>query len=283
MDSNIAAFFNDPDASDVVTIKAQQIAAPVVRGQDLSVDEMMMGGGVRIVLFALDRSPSMKPVQDMLRDDFNDELVPAIHEAREDDISALRIGGISFSSDITSIWESVVDGEPCFYHALDALPKLTRVEYDPSRGYGTALHAALIDGTARAMKYASQLQDDTGVAPDVDIIVLTDGVNNDAPMDGSEVKRMIEGCDKTRVRFSYFFFETAWGLGGDPKTEAQKLGFDPENVQVFAKDPNETPVERRRRFRRLMRVMSRVSASKGMSAVKATAAVMADDDDDDLI
>lgn len=276
---NIASFFKDPSASSVITTKAQQIAAPVVRGEDVTVEEMMMGGGLRVVLFILDRSPSMEDVGDMLLEDFNAELVPAIREARQDDVSTLRIGGTSFSSDIiTPIWKK----SGVYFHSLENLPPLTKVDYDPSRGYATALHEAIIDGSTRAIKYASEEQARTGIAPDVDIIILSDGANNRPPHNPASVRTVIEGRDKNRVRFAFFYFETDMGLD-DPANYGRELGFDPEDIQVFAMKPGETREERRRRFRCMMRVMSRVSASKGTSAAQAAVAVSAASDDEDVI
>ncbi|TSC72355.1 MAG: hypothetical protein G01um101470_349 [Parcubacteria group bacterium Gr01-1014_70] len=288
VDPTIAAFFKDPDASSVVGLKASQIVAPIVRGEDVKPEELMMGGGLRVVHFILDRSPSMEPVGDMLREDFNKEFIAAVKEAREDDISVLRIGGTSFSSDITPIWKGKdTSGADVYYHSLDNLPALTRAEYDPERGYATALHEAILDGTARALKSAADQQGKTGTAPDVDVVTMTDGANNCSPIDPSVVKDMVTGANKRRVRHIFFYFQTDMGLN-DPKAYAiNELGYDGENVMVFEQKPGETSVERRKRFRRMMRVMSRVSASKGMSAVKAAAAQQVANatttDDEDLV
>ncbi len=284
IDPSIAAFFSDPDGSSVVSAKASQIVAPEVRGEDVRPAELAMGGGIRIVFFVLDRSPSMEPVGDMLLHDFNHEFVPAVKDARADDTSVLRIGGTSFSSDITPIWSGLDDqGQPCYFHSLYKLPALTTAEYNPPAGWGTAMHAAIIDGTARAMKFAADQQAKMGTAPDIDIIIMTDGANNDDPLDPAVVKTMIEGSNRTQVRFSFFYFETSGGLR-DPKGYAiNELGIDPENVQVFAARPGESAKDRSHRFRRMIRVMSRVSASKGTSAVQAAAAVVASATDDDIV
>lgn len=277
LNSEIAGFFTDPDASSAVVMAADNVAAPVVQGAVLTEDELSTGGGLRVVYFVKDRSPSMDPVADDLRNGFNNDFVPAVKEAREDDIAALRIGGLSFSSDITPIWQ-VRGGDAI--HTLEDLPKLTLADYDPSRGLGTALHQAIIDGTANAMRYAAEVQADTGLDVDVDIIILTDGANNCEPRDPSEVKRIITGRDKTRVRYVFFYFQTDWGLD-DPKGYAiNDLGIDAEQVESFPAKPNETEQERRHRFRQLMQVLSRVSAAKNTSAVVATAAVL---DDDELV
>lgn len=277
---NIASFFKDPDASSVISVRAQQIAAPVVRGQDITVDEQMQGGGTRALHFVLDRSPSMEPVAQMLLADFNNELIAGIIEAREDDTSVLRIGGTSFSSDITPIW---VQGGIA-YHALDKLPKLTVAEYDVANGCGTALHAAILDAVTRATKYAADLQSSGQGAPDIDIVILSDGANNENPRLPDSVKQVVVGANKQRIRFIYFYFETGDGLA-DPKGYAQKeLGIDGENIQVFSMKSGESQSDRRKRFRRMVRVMSRVSASKGQSAVQAAAAAAAAPNaaDDDL-
>ncbi|TSC80757.1 MAG: hypothetical protein G01um101429_66 [Parcubacteria group bacterium Gr01-1014_29] len=286
VDPTIAAFFKDPDASSVVGLKASQIVAPIVRGEDVRPEELMMGGGLRIVQFVLDRSPSMEPVGNMLREDFNTEFVPAVKEAREDDISVLRIGGTSFSTDIEPIWKGKgLSGVTEYYHSIDNLPALTRAEYDPERGYTTALHDAILDGTARALKFAADQQQKTGTAPDVDVIVLTDGANNCNPRDPAVVKDMVVGANKRRVRFIFFYFETGDGLENPKDYAVSELGFDGENVMEFKQGPGETKEERRKRFRRMMRVMSRVSASKGMSAVQAAATqqVATATDDEDLV
>lgn len=268
---NIASFFKDPDASDVVNLAAQQIAAPTVRGEDLGEEEMAMGGGLRVVMILLDASGSMGVVGNDLRQDFNREFVPAIQAAREDDIAALRIGGMAFSDRTRPIWGATVDGEQRFFHSLANIPELVMREYCPETGGATALHAVIIEGTARAMAFAAQVQADTGIAPDVDILILTDGANNRDPMDPTDVRTLIEGRDKTRVRFSFFYFQTDWGLKDPLGYAVNELGIDGEDVQIFAAKPGETADDRQRRFRRLMRTMSSVSASRGMSATKAAA------------
>jgi hypothetical protein len=274
----IASFFQDPDASSAVVLAAQQIAAPVVKGATLTADETMMGGGVRVVYFILDASPSMDPVANALRNGFNNDFVPAVKAAREDDISALRIGGCAFSSGSpTPIWKGP-NGD--YFHAIDELPQLSTREYDPNNGWGTDLHRAITEGSATAFRYAGELQQQTGMDVDVDIIILSDGANNGQPTDPRDVKQMIKGRDVTRVRYVFFYFDTEWGLS-DPKGYATRdLGIDGEQVESFDRKPNETPAEQAHRFRRLMAVMSRVSAARNTSAVVATAAVL---DDDELV
>jgi hypothetical protein len=273
----IAAFFTNPDASSAIVMAAEHVAAPVVQGATLTEDELGKGGGLRVVYHVFDRSPSMEPVGDDLRDGFNNDYVPAIEEAREDDISALRLGGLSFSSDITPIW--VVPGGDAI-HPLDALPQMTIQDYDPTIGSGTSLHQAILDGTTNAMTFAAQVQAETGLDVDVDIIILTDGANNGNPRDPGKVKKVITGRDRSRVRYVFFYFETKLGLS-DPKGYAiNDLGIDGEQVQSFPALPNETPEQRRHRFRQLLQVMSRVSAAKNTSAVMATAAVL---DDEELV
>lgn len=272
----IASFFADPDASSAVVLAAQQIAAPVVQGAILTADETMMGGGVRVVYFILDASPSMTDVAKTLRDGFNNDFVPAVKAAREDDISALRIGGAAFSSgQPVPIWKGDDDA---YFHPIDQLPKLTKTEYDPDRGWGTDLHLAILQGSATAFRYAGELQADTGMDVDVDIVILSDGANNGNPLDPSGVKQMITGRDATRVRYVFFYFETDGGLRDAKGYATRELGIDGEQVEVFVQKAGESAAERASRFRRLMAVMSRVSAARNTSAVVATATVMEDDE-----
>lgn len=276
--SEISGFFQDPDASSAMVLAAQQVVAPVVKGQALTMDEMMLGGGVRVVFFILDASPSMEPVAVDLVDGFNQHFVPAVLDARENDVEALRVGGCAFSSGpITPIW-GIANGD--HFHQLEQLPPLTRAEYDPERGYGTDLHQAILDGSAVAMRHAAELQQETGVDVNVDIIILSDGKNNGPPHDPAVVKQLITGRDVTRVRYVYFYFDTSGGyVNFDPQDYAvRELGIDSEMVQTFGEKPGETKEERAKRFRRLMQVMSRVSAARNTSAVVATAAVLEDED-----
>lgn len=277
------AFFEDIDASSVISLKMNQVTAPMIIGTPLTIEELSMGGGVRIVMHVIDRSPSMIPVRDLLLTDFNTEYKPAIQAAREDDISALRMGGLSFSTDITQIWKLGND----YFHSLDKLPALTKAEYYPmdedDTGYvprlhgGTSLNAAIIEAYAIAAKYACVLLQERGIIADIDILVLSDGANNQPP-DSSQVRQVIGGSKKGIVRFIAFYFETSSGMR-DPKGYfVKELGFDSEYIEVFAQKLNETPKERASRFRRMVRVMSKVSASKHATAVKASAAVQQEDD-----
>lgn len=279
MSTNIAGFFNDLGASDIISLKAAQISSPVVSGQSISVDDLMMGGGVRIIYLILDRSPSMKPVAKLMLDGFNNNYIPAVKEAQDDDISVLRIGGMSFSSDLSNMWvRDDGKGGHIAFHALEDLPPLTDVEYNPTKGYGTALHKAIIEGTSVALRYAAEEKVRSGTQPEVDIIVLADGDNNESPFDVADVRTIIQGSKKELVRYSFLFFETSGG-SSDPFATAIEMGFGDENIQCFAMKQGETQKEYEHRFRQLMRVMSKISASKGNSALNSVAAVVADDDD----
>jgi hypothetical protein len=287
-DREIQSFFQDPDASSAVVLAAAQIAAPMVRGTSLTMAETMLGGGLRVTYFIVDGSPSMLVVAALLRDGFNHDFVPAVRAAREDDISALRVGGVVFSSGSPKpIW---VGADGSHFHPFDKLPELTVADYDPRRGYGTALHRAIVEGSAQAFKYAGELQTQTGMDVDVDIVILSDGANNAEPEDPTEARLVITGRDKTRVRYVFFYFETDWGLSVTrpssnelselEKYATQDLGIDGEQVVAFARGVNETAEDQAKRFRALMQVMSRVSAARNTSAVVAFGTVL---DDDELV
>lgn len=274
--SNIGTFFATDDASSAVVLAAAQVVAPMIVGTDLADEEVMMGGGLRVVYFIIDRSPSMKPVAAALMKGFNQDFVPAVKNAREDDISALRIGGNTFSSDITPVWRGT-DGS--YFHSIDQLPPLTLSDFNPAKGWGTALHQAILDGTATAISYAAKLQQDTGMDVDVDIIVLTDGENNEPPRDAAPVRQIITGRDRSRVRYVLFYFQTEYGNPNPEAYATQDLGIDGEQVMAFLAAPGESAEDMARRFRRAVQVMSRVSAARNTSAVVATSLV----DEDELI
>lgn len=279
MSQAFLGFFKDPDSSSVLSLAGNQIIAPTVQGTDLTGEEMAMGGGLRIVMHVIDASPSMESVQDALRDGFGKFYIEAIKEARQDDISALRLGGIVFSTSIRQIWKK----SKVAFHTVEDLPPLTKREYDPMDGNGTALHQAIIEGYNLALQYAAEIVQTTGIQPEIDIPVLTDGMNNQRPFDKDVVKKLITGSKKDLVRFVFYYFETEEGAleSDDPDINPLKiaagLGFDPENTMVFDKKLGESDEDQKKRFRRMMRVMSRVSASKGTSAVVAAAAVPAEE------
>jgi hypothetical protein len=271
------SFFRNPDASSVLSLAGNQVNAPSVRGQDLTDEEIGMGGGVRLVMHIFDRSPSMVPVTKLMLDGFGKTYVVAIAEARQDDVAALRLAGVSFSDEITPIWQK----NGVSFHALEKLPPLTSAEYDPANGNGTALHKAIIEGYRLALEYAAQIKVETGIQPEIDIIVLSDGQNNFAPQSPKPVRDLIQGSKPELVRFIYFFFQTDSDqtLIQNPELLPEKLalgmGFDKENIMVFAQKDGESDADYKKRFRRMLRVMSKVSASKGTSAVQAAAAVQA--------
>lgn len=284
--SGVRKFFSNPDASDAVVLAAQQIAAPLVKGAPLTMEESFMGAP-RVVYFIFDASGTMHPVENDLRQGMNVEFIPALKEGREDDISVLRIGGAAFGTnekEFVPLWQGQ-DGT--YFHSLEELPSLTDSDYN-ARASFTALHNAILEGLATAMRYATELRAQAGSAVDVDFIILSDGANNYPPYDPEVVKQVIEGADKSQVRITFLYFETPYGLStkrpnSSKYSEAEdyainKLGIDPENVQVFAMMPGETAEDRRRRFRRVVHVMSKVSASRGTSAVKAAKVVMEDDE-----
>lgn len=271
--ADIAGFFRDPAGSSVISLHTHQIVAPVIRGHDLTEDEAMTGGGLRIVKLVFDGSGSMSKVAQLLVDSMNQDYVPALKAGRDDDIAALRIGGVAFSSDVRQIW---VDGNGLAYHTLDQLPPLTLTEY--FEGGSTALHAAIIEATNLAMRYGAEQKKVTGIEPDIDIIVLSDGANTDQPRSSKPVRDLITGTKPDRVRFCYLYFNTSGQTDVDdprhPIKLALEMGFDEEMVQGFEPKPGESRIEMQKRFRKLVQVMSKVSASKGQSATKATAAVV---------
>lgn len=279
-EKNVASFFVNPEASSAVVLAAPQIAAPIVRGAALTVSELMMGGGIRVVYFLFDKSPSMDPVAQLLRDAFNNDFVPAVKEARESDVSTLRIGGAAFSGSAPEpIWKGKdTSGNVIYFHPLDELPPLTIAEYDPSVGNSTALHLAIELGTARAVRYAADVQKETGTDVELDIMILSDGGNNVPPYSPAKAAMLIESRDRTRVRYVYFYFETDQGLK-DPRSYAiNDLKIDVENVETFMRKPNETEEELHKRFRRMMAVLSKVSGARNVSAVVASAAVPEDEE-----
>jgi hypothetical protein len=219
----------------------------------------------------------------LLRDGFTNDYVPAIKAARGDDISALRLAGMTFSGTLGPIWNPPGSQAPLTFHSLDELPPLTTREYNPEQfGGSTALHRAIIDGVTFATNYAVQVKRHSGIEPEIDIIVLTDGENNEAPRDPAEVRKILDGVRKDLVRFSMFFFDTSGSNNPDAveatfKKKAVELGFETENIIAFTARPGETQADLQKRFRRMLRVMSRVSASKGMSAVNASALPVAVD------
>ena len=269
--SNITALFPNPDASSIVELQAAQIVAPMVNGEGMTPDEMMTGGGVRVIKFLIDGSSSMSPIAPTLRNLISDDLPKSIMGASEDDIAALRLGGAVFSDDITPIWgkKDPEGNGSTWYHAPINLPRLESREYSPeTQGGMTSLYRCILEETPRAVLFADRLQAESGTQPDIDIMVISDGLNNMHPRNPDQVRTMVQGADKTRVRFCFFYFDT--DVYNTDKASIEHREREIRQMPFMAK-PGETKQELHERLRRFLQMVSKTSASKGMSAVQAAA------------
>ncbi|OHA08445.1 MAG: hypothetical protein A3A44_00870 [Candidatus Sungbacteria bacterium RIFCSPLOWO2_01_FULL_60_25] len=197
----------------------------------------------RVLMLMLDQSGSMEPVADDLIECVNDVLIPGLLGGALNAVGAIRVGGIVFGSNVKPLWGGG-------FIPLQKLPPLTAKEYSISGA--TALHQAVLDGVTATSAYALELIHKTGSNPEVVIVVLSDGANNQAPLDPDPVYQVLSKLSPELFTLAFLGFETSERV--DFRAVAQAMGF--RDIQESKAKPGETLDERRRRFRHLMNVFS---------------------------
>lgn len=200
----------------------------------------------KIILFAVDGSGSMGDVVNDVLDSFNDVIIPGLCAEVLDAgiVGGIRVGGISFSSGINHLWGGGVQ-------PIKDVPSLTRSDY--YSGGMTALHQAVLDLMTMGATQALQLSQITGTNPEVTLVCLSDGGNNQSPMDSGPIRDAMKALDPEIFTTVFIGFETNWGAD-DFQQIAEDLGF--REIQEVKAKPGETVEEQKQRFRNCMGVFS---------------------------
>lgn len=248
--ASVTSLFKSQDAedlgisgkgSDVLIANLNATTLPMCVGTPVN---ELASDDVVVIMFCIDASPSMSPVQDLLIETFNEIMIEGLKGASKKTANAIVIGGLAFSSRIWTLWGGG-------FQKLQDLPKLTTKDYDPSRGWATNLYKAQLDALTAASAYATQVLQQNGTPPKVIVVTLTDGADNVAEVQATDVKTVVEGLSKELWKFPCAVFET--GERVDGKQIALDTGFD---VFDFKMQTGETQDEVKRRFRHMIGTMS---------------------------
>lgn len=232
----------DDGTSDVIIQNLNAGTIPMCIGSPFTSEEEETDQ-FKIVLFVIDGSGSMEDVEDMLINEFNETVIPSLKEGKKNVVSGLRIGGLVFNNTVTPLWGGG-------FNPLDDIPDLSRNDYS-ARG-STALNRAILDGLTGVTAYALDIRKKTGTNPEVIVIVMSDGANNQAPFDADVVYQVTSKLSRELFTLAFAGFETFERV--DFRQIAQDLGF-PEIFEMKMV-PGETDEDRRRRFRHLIGIMS---------------------------
>lgn len=207
---------------------------------------------ITIIMFAIDASPSMTPVKDLLIETFNEIMIKGLRGAAKKTASTIVVGGLAFSTKIWSLWNGG-------FQKLELLPDLTNKDYNPSRGELTNLYQAQLDALTAAAKYATDVYHETCTRPKVIVVTLTDGADNIGQASPDDVKTVVSGLSKELWKVPMAVFETGEPVNG--RQIAQDTGFD---VFEFKMQSSETEADVRRRFRHMIGTLSSsvISASQ---------------------
>ena len=236
----------------------QPASSVLIRNLNATVTPMCMGGPLtadeqetddfRLVFFVFDGSGSMADVENEFRDCVNEVLMPGILGGAASQVGAIRYNGVVFRGQVEPLWPTNVGWK----RLKDETLKLTPTQYRAAGS--TALHRGVLDAITAITAYAIQLANTTGTSPKCTIAVLSDGANNEPPLDAAQVRTAIQGLSPELFDLMFLGFQT-----GEPvnfRKIALDMGFRPDQIQDSRPNPGETPDEMRRRLRHAMQIFS---------------------------
>lgn len=232
----------DQQTTDMVIANLNANTLPMCVGAP--VDEFE-SDDVTIIFFALDGSPSMSPVEDVLIDEFNNTIIPALKGVNRKTAQTIVVGGLVFDDKVRPLWNGG-------FLKLDDIPTLTKKNYNTDSGWGTALHKAQIDALSAVSVYTSTVIGEAGITPKTIVVTLSDGANNQPPSSPNAVYQITSKLSNEIFVLSFVGFET--GERVDFRSIAQATGFS--TVWDIKARANESVDEKRRKFRRMLGVLS---------------------------
>jgi len=211
----------------------------------------------RIILFYIvDQSPSMTPVESEVINGFNDILIPAFKGASKDVVDSYEIGGIAFNENVTPLWGGG------FFNIHD-LPILTKADYDTNSGYGTALYKAVLDGLTAVSVRSAEIINETGSVPKVIVVIISDGANNQPPVNPDNVKKVADDLSNEIFVKGFAGFET--GETVDFHDIADQIGFG--KPFEMKQQPGESKDDMQRRIRHLFGTLSSSTIKQSATTV----------------
>ena len=238
-------------SSSIVVANLNANTAPMCLGQALDEDEGETDD-FRLVEFVIDGSGSMIVVEDLVRELFNEVIMPGLLGGAAKTVGALRYAGLKFNHLVTPLWQTAVDAQlgKGWLKLVKDFPKLTPADYEADGS--TALHQAIEEAVTAAAVQATQVYNITRTPPQVTIVCLTDGMNRYPPMDGKKARLALSELDPRFFKTVLIGFETDEIV--DFRKVGRDLGF--HEVMDSKTQPGETKEQQRARFRHIMGVFS---------------------------
>jgi len=242
-------------ASDIMIANLNAGTLPMCVGTPV---ENLVSDDVTIIQFFLDASPSMERVAPLLIETFNEIMIEGLRGASKQTANAIVIGGIAFSTDI---WPMFGGG----FQDLSSINKMTKKDYDPSKGAATNLFGAMIQSITAASAYATQVLQTNGTPPKAIVVGLTDGGDNCQRATRQDIKALTQSLSGELFKFPLAVFETYERVDGAQL--AQDTGFE---VFEFKKQGSETDADIRKRFRHMIGTMSSSMISASQAKIGTT-------------
>lgn len=244
----------DDESSSILISNLDATTTPMCLGSPFDEDEQE-ADDFRLIELIFDSSSSMENVEQDVRDGINEIIMPSLLEGATNQVGAIRYHGLTFGSAVSELWGSGWE------KLASSVPSLTAQNYRANGA--TALHKAVLDGATALTSQALQVEDITGSYPECVLMVLSDGANNQAPHNASDVKKVLDKLSPELFTLVFIGFET-WERV-DFNQIARDLGF--RDVLNLKRQPGESEADLRRKLRHLMKVFSsklvgRVSSSQ---------------------
>lgn len=245
----------NPKGSEIVVANLNATTLPMCVGTPI---EEIDSDDITVVFFALDMSPSMEPVEQALIDAFNNIMIPGLKGGCGKTTQNMIVGGLAFTESIYPLWGGG-------FKKLSQLPKMTRKDYNTSRGSATALHQAMLDSLTAVSVYSAKVLNETGIPPKVIVVVLSDGANNCMPQDPGVVRKVAEQLSKEMFVLAFAGFQTF------EHVDFHEIAADTGFGAIFESQDGGSQDELGRRFRHLVGVMSSSIIQQSRTQVSAAA------------
>ncbi|HBP01043.1 MAG: hypothetical protein UY41_C0019G0007 [Candidatus Moranbacteria bacterium GW2011_GWE1_49_15] len=190
---------------------------------------------------------------------FNQLILPGLKKVHEKDAAAIRLGCILFSDEVVKPWYGFLPLDQIEKRSL----RITDFEAPGLKGQ-TALYRAIIEALRGTSAVSDKLRNNNSL-PIRKLMIITDGANNEAPFDVSEVRKAVIDFNLGEEdTLAMAYFDTNQGLSLDKfNAMAKAIGVTHKGYFDLTKDGNKQNIEdRRKAFRRALNLFSKESVLK---------------------
>jgi hypothetical protein len=259
-----AAMGLDDASSSVIIAGMDATVMPMCLGNPFDEDEQACDD-FDLHMYIIDGSGSMDVVADLVREGFNDVIMPGLLEGALEQVGAIRFNGIVFNDNIRPLF-----GQDQWQKLTAQFPRLTTSNY--SAGGLTSLNRAVMAGAIALASHCVTVKEETGTAPRGKLICISDGKNRvDARLTPqnvvaeAEVAMVLGKFDPRLISTIFYGWET--GEVVDFREIAKTLGF--RDIKELKRQPGETDEALRRRIRHDLQVFSQKLVRASVNKVAA--------------